>query len=277
MLLYTQQDYCLSLLFIFSLHPLRKVTWYRAGWVRDTSSHPRSTVPAAVCPPPSRIRELRAAICLFCSRPSPPRLIPVAARPCLLRRPSSSRCLSRPRRLRRLAAVRRLLRRATAAVAPPPLCAPLSACASACPRPSPPLPRLQLPVHPLQASAPSSVSVARGSSPCWFCAAALLVLLSLCSLLLVLVLVLVLCASALLCSWSAERKGGAAPTSVLLVVLVLDVLLFCCLSCCSRLEQRYYITLLLFYSSDWLLLVFCFSAAPEVSCGWTVVQHRFFI
>ena len=100
-----------------------------------------------------------------------------------------------------------------------------------------------------------------------------LVLLSLCSLL----LVLVLCASALFCSWSAERKGGAAPTSVLLVVLVLDVLLFCCLSCCSRLEQRYYITLLLFYSSDWLLLVFCFSAAPEVSCGWTVVQHRFFI
>ena len=87
----------------------------------------------------------------------------------------------------------------------------------------------------------------------------------------------VLCASALFCSWSAERKGGAAPTSVLLVVLVLDVLLFCCLSCCSRLEQRYYITLLLFYSSDWLLLVFCFSAAPEVSCGWTVVQHRFFI
>ena len=26
MLIYTQQDYCLSLLFIFSLHPLRKVT-----------------------------------------------------------------------------------------------------------------------------------------------------------------------------------------------------------------------------------------------------------
>jgi len=202
MLIYTQQDYCLLLLFIFSLHPLRKVTWYRAGWVRDTSSHPRSTVPAAVRHPPSRIRELRAAICPFCSRPSrlacgggpsPPRLIPVAARPCLLRRPSSSRCLSRPRRLRRLAAVRRLLRRATAAVAPPPLCAPLSACASACPRPSPPLPRLQLPVRPLQASAPSSVSIARGSSPCWFCAAALLVL--------------VLCCAPLLCSARGLQKG----------------------------------------------------------------------
>ena len=30
MLIYTQQDYCLSLLFIFSLHPLRKVTWYQS-------------------------------------------------------------------------------------------------------------------------------------------------------------------------------------------------------------------------------------------------------
>jgi len=215
MLIYTQQDYCLSLLFIFSLHPLRKVTWYRAGWVRDTSSHPRSTVPAAVRHPPSRIRELRAAICPFCSRPSrlacgggpsPPRLIPVAARPCLLRRPSSSRCPSRPRPSAPSAPSappgRRLLRRATAATAPP-LCAPLSSCASACPRPSPPLLRLQLPVRLLQASAPSSVSVARGSSSCWFCAAALLVLLSLCSLL----LVLVLCCAPLLCSARGLQKG----------------------------------------------------------------------
>jgi len=138
-----------------------------------------------------------------------------------------------------------------------------------------------LPVRPLQASAPSSISVARGSSPCCCSAGAAQPLLSSAGaaqpLLSSAGAGAVLCASALFCSWSAERKGGAAPTSVLLVVLVLDVLLFCCLSCCSRLEQRYYITLLLFYSSDWLLLVFCFSAAPEVSCGWTVVQHRFFI
>ena len=85
----------------------KKVTWYRAGRVRDTSSHPRSTIPAAVRRPPSRIRELRAAIYPFCSRPSrlacgggpsPLRLIPIAARPHLLRRPSSSsRCSSRLR------------------------------------------------------------------------------------------------------------------------------------------------------------------------------------
>ena len=100
------------------------------------------------------------------------------------------------------------------------------------------------------------------------CAAALLVLLSLCSVLLVLVLRVSKLCSLLLCSAAFGDlvwEGGAAPTgragaraafgvllllviSVLLVVLVLDV-----------------------------LLVFCFSAAPEVSCGWTVVQHRFFI
>jgi len=110
MLIYTQQDYCLLLLFIFSLHPLRKVTWYRAGWVRDTSSHPRSTVPAAVRRSQSRIRVLRAAICPFCSRPSrirpprrsarllwPPLVLPVAASSGVARRGSSpSRLLPVP-------------------------------------------------------------------------------------------------------------------------------------------------------------------------------------
>ena len=110
MLIYTQQDYCLSPSRSFNLHPLYKVTWYRAGWVRDTSSHPRSTVPAAVRRPQSRIRVLRAAICPFCSRPSrirpprrsarllwPPLVLPVAASSGAARRGSSPRGHLQPR------------------------------------------------------------------------------------------------------------------------------------------------------------------------------------
>ena len=67
---------------------------------------------------------------------------------------------------------------------------------------------------------------------------------------------------AYLSSSSPPRAGRAA---VLLPVLLLKI-------GAALLHHS-----LLFYSSDWLLLVFCFSAAPEVSCGWTVVQHRFFI
>ena len=197
MLIYTQQDYCLSLLFIFSLHPLRKVTWYRAGWVRDTSSHPRSTVPAAVRHPQSRIRVLRAAICPFCSRPSRlacgsgrrrPVFIPVQElcrlsrppRPLLVRailRPCPAPVRASP--CSRLAPVRaaphpRLRRPPSARFpprAPPPVCGrrrPCLVCSRSCAR---------------CASAgcrppPVLCSIApEGATTAWFCAAALLVLL----------------------------------------------------------------------------------------------------
>ena len=100
--IHTTRLLSLTLSRLFSLHPLLKVTWYRAGWVRDISSHPRSTVPAAVRRPQSRIRVLRAAICPFCSRPSrirpprrsarllwPPLVLPVAASSGAARRGSS--------------------------------------------------------------------------------------------------------------------------------------------------------------------------------------------
>jgi len=225
MLIYTQQDYCLSLLFIFSLHPLRKVTWYRAGWVRDTSSHPRSTVPAAVRHPPSRIRELRAAICPFCSRPSRlacgsgrrrPVFIPVQElcrlsrppRPLLVRailRPCPAPVRASP--CSRLAPVRaaphpRLRRPPSVVVA---ACALPSTRASARLRSSPPLPRLQPLVRPLrlgwlQASARPLFNRARGSNHhlvlCCCSAGAALLCCWCC------------CASALLCLCSAERKRG---------------------------------------------------------------------
>ena len=91
-----------------------KVTWYRAGRVRDTSSHPRSTVPPprSTVPPPPAVRRPSAVADPrvadpFCSRPSRLACGRGSSPPRLVSHPAHRRCCSRGRPSRFVAVVPR--------------------------------------------------------------------------------------------------------------------------------------------------------------------------
>ena len=91
-----------------------KVTWYRAGRVRDTSSHPRSTVPPprSTVPPPPAVRRPSAVADPrvadpFCSRPSRLACGRGSSPPRLVSHPAHRRCCTRGRPSRFVAVVPR--------------------------------------------------------------------------------------------------------------------------------------------------------------------------